>query len=106
MSETKPNELGVQIDSEAVNRYLADKILESAIGEELKKQVDQAVKDMSAYGSPLKNLIAQHIQNEIIKLLQTEYSEQIAAVVREKVTAEFTAELLDKAFEAFRRRAY
>ena len=100
-------ELGVKIDPDTVNRYLADRILESAIGEELQRQITKAVTELGqSYRSPFANIIAQHVEMEIARLIREEYVEQITALVREKVTEQFTADLIDKAFEAFRQRAY
>lgn len=99
-------ELGVAIDPDAVNRYVADRILESAIGDALKKEIDKAVEGLRSYNSPFKNLVASHIEREIARLLQEQYADQIAQVVREKVTEQFTADLIDKAFDAFARRTY
>jgi hypothetical protein len=100
-------ELGVKIDPDTVNRYLADRILESAIGEELQRQITKAVTELGqSYRSPFANIIAAHVEKEIARLIQEEYAEQITALVREKVTEQFTTDLIGKAFEAFERRAY
>lgn len=95
------------IDPEAINRYVADRVLESALGDVLRKVVDEEVKKLStSYNNPIAPVVQRFIADEVRRLITEEFKEQIEAVVRERVTEQFTADLLAKSFEAFERSAY
>jgi hypothetical protein len=53
----------LEVSPEAINKYMADRIIESAIGAELQKVIKEAVdKITTGYDSPIKKLVDQHVQ--------------------------------------------
>lgn len=88
-------ELGVTVDPESINKYIADQILESALGERLHETVVEALKQLSHYGNdPLKSAVQSEVQKQIMELVRTEFSDQIKTAVREKMTDEFISSLV------------
>lgn len=106
MSTAPPEELplAIQIDPDAVNKFIATKILESAIGEELQKAINSSIKGISSYRNPYEAIVSKHIEQEIQRLIQTEYSDQIREHVKNKITDQFTNEMITKLWEAWYER--
>lgn len=86
----------LQIDPEAINRYMAERIAESALGEALKKAIDQQVKEVSSsYNNPLKHVVALELQNLARQYLQTpEVQARLRAVIVEKMTDNVLEEIV------------
>ncbi len=85
----------INVDHEAINRYIADKILESALGEHLEKAVDNALKSLNGYGAdPLKTAVTAEIQKHIMEIVSVAYSDKIRENVRSRLTDEFLDSLV------------
>ncbi len=92
MSDTS---FAVPVDPDAINKYIANQIIESALGERLKETVDEALKAFGRFGSdPLKGAVQSEINSQIMSLVKTEFSPQIEAAVREQMTPEFISGLV------------
>jgi hypothetical protein len=87
----------LKIDPEAVNRYIAEQITESAIGESLKKAIDEQVKTISrSYDNPLRVLVASELQRLAREYLQEpEVQAQLRAVIESKMTPKVLEEIVD-----------
>jgi len=57
-------ELGIKIDAESINKYVADAIMESSIGISLKKLIDDTIKDKinTSWDNPFKQIIIKKIE--------------------------------------------
>lgn len=80
-------ELG--IDPQAINRYIAERVLESALGERLRETVDEALKGLSRFGNdPLKSAVQSQVTRIVAEIVEQEHKPRIAAIVREQLTDE------------------
>jgi len=90
----------LNIDPAAVNQVVANAIINSAIGTELKKSIDEAVKKIvhgdGLYNrNPIRDIIETHIRRQVADILDTpEYKEPIKAKVVEAIAAQATDELI------------
>lgn len=91
MSEGIP----ISVDPNAINEYISQKVIESALGDRLQETVFEALKAFGKYGNdPLKSAVQSEIQKHIITLVRTEFSSQIETAVRNAMTPEFINELV------------
>lgn len=95
-------EIKVDLSAEQINNQITEAIAKSAIGVELKRAIDEQVKAMSqSFNNPFKNIITGMIRNEIERIVKEDYTEQIHALVKEKVTADFSTEMLNTLWKAW-----
>lgn len=88
-------ELSISVNPLQINEYIAEKIIDSALGERLKETVEEALKGLSRYGNdPLKGAIQAEINKHILELVRTEYAPQINAAVKEAMTPEYVRDLV------------
>lgn len=87
-----------------INRQITESIAASAIGEQLKKIVDEQVQALGrSYDNPMKGVVDNFIRSEIASLLSSEFREPI----REKIRERLTDERVDKLFaDAFKQRGW
>lgn len=98
-------EIKVDLSAEQINNQIVEAIAKSAIGVELKRAIDEQVKAMSqSYNNPFKNIITGMIRNEIERIVKEDYTVQINTLVREKVTADFSTEMLTTLWKAWEDR--
>jgi hypothetical protein len=81
-------ELNLNVDSEAINKYMAEKVIESTLGTHVKKTIEEKLKEFSGYNSPLKSVVEQHIRDIILQELRTTYSAQIQESVKQALDME------------------
>ena len=90
----------IDIDGAAVNQMVANAILNSAIGEELKKTIGEAVnKTLKAdsWGrSPIIDVVNNYIRKEIESLIQAEFSGPIREKVKLAISDQLTDEIIGK----------
>lgn len=89
------SELGITVNPETINEYVAKQIIESALGERLQETVSEALKAFGKYGNdPLKAAVTSEINKHIMNFVRKEFSSQIEAAVREQMTPEFINSLV------------
>lgn len=95
----------LNIEPESINRYVAEQIMASVIGEQLKRTIAEQVKTMfgSSYNNPLEPIIKRHVADAISRVLAEEHGEAIREQVRKamtnKITDEFVNSVVDMAFK-------
>ncbi len=95
-------DIKVDISPEAINKAVADAIINSAIGEELDRVIkDQVSKLGRSYDNPIEAVVKNEIGDCIREVVRTQFIEQIRAMVAEKVTEKFTSAMFEKMWEAF-----
>lgn len=100
-------ELNVNIDPDQINKTLTLAIAKSAIGENLKKVIDNEVQRLSAsYDNPIKSVVANEINILLTQIIRDEYSEEIKKIVKEKISEDFINDLTSKLWEKFTRNYY
>lgn len=94
--------MNVDISPEDINKYVADKILNSALGEALRKVIDDEIKKLSqSYDNPLQKAVQQEIQRLIMAVVETEYGPKLRAAIQERMTDKIVGEVANKAFDAW-----
>jgi len=92
--------IDVQIDKDKINDLLVQKILESAIGEEIEKCVKKYIKELDKgymRDNAIMNIVKCEVNGIIIDVVRTEYVESIKSVVREKMLDEVVSGIIDTA---------
>ncbi len=93
-------ELNVNIDPEQINKLVADAVLQSAIGVQVKRIVDEAVKNLSrSYDNPIEAVVKEEIRRLVTQTLMndhaTDLKAKVVAAVSEKLTSEFVVKIID-----------
>lgn len=100
-------ELQLNISPEQINEMVSQAILDSAIGEQVRKAVEDKVKDLSrAYDNPIHKIVEKEIGREVERLVREEFGAQVKAAVKEKVTEQFTSDLMTKMWDQFVAKHY
>lgn len=94
-------DIKVDIDPEKVNQMVVQAILQSAIGEEIQKEINNVLK---AWDSPVKKAIAKVIDREMVSIISEEFGPTIKEKVKDLVTDDLLTDLVNKAWENFRNR--
>lgn len=89
------------IDPETINKFVAEKIIESSIGVELKKRIDEVVHNMAnSYKNPYDGLLKHSIQEAARAYVETPaIKDQIKAAVNKKLEDGLKEDILNKTLE-------
>lgn len=91
----------MNIDGEAINKAVAEAILNSALGTSLAQIIDQEVAKFSrTYDNPLRMVIEREVARHVQAVVQDEYGEQIKAAVRAQITDATVEEVTAAAWKA------
>jgi transcriptional accessory protein Tex/SPT6 len=95
---------GIKIDPESINRYVAETIAASSIGEALKKVIDEEIaKASKSYDNPYRPVVSEVIRAEMNRLVTEEFGDEIRKAVRERVDEEFVNELISKMSDSWQK---
>jgi hypothetical protein len=84
----------VDIDAEQVNKMIAEAVLNSVLGKEIKKHIqDYASKINSTYDNPIKDIVKRTVDQIVWDILNADY--------KEAIRAEITRQLADKMSDEF-----
>lgn len=98
-------EMEIKVDPEDINRYMSQKLIESSIGEAVKKEIDKQVDLLtSSYKSPIEPIVSNYINKTIQDLVEKKFKKKIEQQVRDFVTVEFVEKLINKLWDTFRNR--
>lgn len=96
--------LKIEIDPEAINRYVADAVLRSALGEHVREAVSAAL-TRSSYGgrSAMQDAIVAEVHQQVRlyarELVRTEYQDKVREAIAERLTPEKIGEIADRFVE-------
>ena len=91
--------VAVEVDDKAVNKMVADAILNSALGERLREIVKEQLDTLrNSYNNPIKAAVERQINLVVTSIVENEFRGNIEQVVREQLTPEITAEVARKAW--------
>lgn len=91
----------IKIDSQDVNRLVADAVLKSAIGDAVKAAVERTVKDLnSAYNNPIDSVIRNHVCEIVREVLNKEHGAAIRERLKVALESKLSQEFMDKVCEA------
>lgn len=94
-------DLKIDINPEQINKLVAEAVLNSAIGEQVKTQVQKNVDELGkSYNNPIGGVIKKHINDLILQCLMKEHSELLRAKVHEALSGKITDEFVDKVMDA------
>lgn len=96
----------LKIDPEAVNKFVADAVLNSAIGDAVKKAVENELEKLtSVYNNPFESVVRTHVTGIALTVLREEYDdvirEKVAAALAKSFSTEFINRICDKALERY-----
>lgn len=91
----------LKIDAEQINKYVAQRIIESSIGKTLQEAIDKQVASLSSlYNNPLDAAIQHAVKNEVIRLLgQPEFVEKIHKLVIARTTDDVLNGIISKVWD-------
>lgn len=94
-------DLKIDINPEQINKLVAEAVLNSAIGEQVKTQVQKNVDELGrSYSNPIDGVIKRHINDLILQCLMNEHSELLKAKVHEALSGKITDEFVNKVMDA------
>jgi len=98
-------DIKVDVDAEAVNQMVAQAILDSAIGTRIKQAADKVAREYSlSWQNHIRDAVRREVDRHIRDFVSGEFGPLIKEKVREYLTDEVAAELIDKAWAAWRDR--
>lgn len=84
-------EFQINLDPEQINKNITEAVAKSAIGKELQRAIEKAVKDLSqSYNNPFEHII----KMEIEKLIREEVTKHLDHI-RDEVAKRLTTEVLN-----------
>ena len=90
----------LKIEPEAVNKLVADAVLNSAIGESVKKAIEKEVANLTrSYDNPLESVIRNHVAEIARTVLREEHGEFIKERIKEALAAKLSDEFIDSVCE-------
>lgn len=94
-------ELNINIDPEQINKMVAEAVLNSAIGEQVKVQVQKNVDELGrSYNNPIDDVIKKHVNDLILQCLLQEHAEILKAKIHEALSGKITDEFVNKVMDA------
>lgn len=84
--------MNLSIDPAAVEKLVADAIVQSALGEKVKKAVTDAVS--RSYDSPIEAAVKVSVHEVARQLVHAEFTDVIRAAVKAKLTPDYLEKLV------------
>lgn len=95
----------MKVDGDAINAALTRAVAESALGTKIREYVAEEVKRIGdRYDNPLRKLVEAEILTLIRKVIETDYHEQLLSIVRARVTAALTDDLVGELWNQWWKR--
>lgn len=96
----------LSITPEQINQMIAQAVLDSKLGEEIKRVVKQKCEQLHSY--QFTNLIEKVVEDEMKRMVQqvvmTHHSDQIRELIKTKITEKVTDEFVDKIWKSVESR--
>ena len=92
------SDVPVSISPEAVNQYIAKAILDSAIGEQLQKCIEERLTDFRL-GAAIERAVDAAISQIVFQLLSSEHGDELREAVKSKISGDIVADLAGKALD-------
>lgn len=101
----------IKVDPETVNKVVSEAIVKSALGVNLEKSINSAMKEcVEGYNSPVKKLVERHITEAIQQVLDKDYRDKIIAEISKRLSNEHIDKIVsasvEKALSMLRERSY
>lgn len=93
-------EMNVNITPEEINKFIADKILQSKLGETLDARVKEVVSKLSqSWDNPYDALIRGEINDRIKEIIEKDYKTYIEEEVKKRITTEMVDRYIENAWK-------
>lgn len=96
-------DIKVDINAEVINKAVVDAIINSTLGVQIENAIKEELKKLSGwnynYQKTFENVIHCEVEKLMRNLVQTQYKEMVETVVKEKLSEQFTSELVGKLFD-------
>lgn len=93
-------ELNVQLDPEQINAMVSQAILQSAIGEEIRKAVEGHIRRLTTgYDSAIGKIVEKIVNEEVRNVVGLQFTPLVKEKVQESLTEELVGKLINKAWE-------
>lgn len=93
--------MSLEIKPDDINRFVADAIVKSALGDAVRKQIDAALANLnSSWDNPLKKMIETEVAQIVARTIRETYGEQLKARIADKVAEQVADEIIDKIVNA------
>lgn len=92
----------VELDKESVNDHITKAIMDSAIGDELRKEIKTYLDGLGkSYESPIKKIVGRVVQEQIYRIVSSdEQVERIKQEIRTLLTEETISTICSTAFNS------
>jgi len=96
-------DLKLNISTEKINEYISQQILDSGVGEYLKKDLNKVIKDyLEGYNSPIKK----HVEKVVFDVIKGEVEKNkdlIAQAVLKQMSGKLITKIIGKGIEQLKR---
>lgn len=93
-------ELNVNINPEDINKLVADAVLQSTIGVQVRKIVEDKVKELAQrYDNPIQKVVEYEISNIIRQVLIEKHSDEMKKKIEEELSKQMSSEFVTKVVE-------
>lgn len=91
----------LKLDPNDVNKLVADAVLNSAIGEAVKKAVEKELSTLNrSWDNPIEAVVRNHVCNMIRDVLNKEHGDVIRERVKAALASKLSQEFIDRVCEA------
>lgn len=93
--------VALSLDPETINKFFAQQVAQSVLGETLHKVLTEEVRRLSStFESPLKPIVGEYIRQVAREVLQQpEFRKIVEEAIREQLTPERVTAMVDKVME-------
>lgn len=97
--------LNLAIEPETINKYVSEAILDSVLGERLKKEINTKVESLLKDGIYKQSIVSDVVEDELRKAIRivlesAGFQEKIQSIVNQYMVEKFTQQFVAKALDA------
>ncbi len=96
--------MDINVTPEQINKFIADKILQSSLGNTLEQRIKEVVSKLSqSWDNPYDQVIKSHINESIKQVIEENYSSFIKEEVKNRLTDEMLQKYVNNAWHKLTR---
>lgn len=96
-------DIKLDIDPEDINKHVVQAIVDSSIGVQIKRVIEDKIKELdSSWNNPIKLVVEQQIREIAYDVLIKDYREVMEDMIRKQITDEVVSNLMTKAWESLK----
>ena len=89
-----------KVDAKDIEKAVVQAVVDSSIGDEIRKAVEDQIKGLTGYDGAVKKIVASEFAKLLQSLIREDYREQIETIMREKLTDEMMSTIFQAAWDA------